>query len=191
MSNGEPRWVISGGIGSGKSVVRRLLDDMGFFTIDADSVGHEVLATGGLAYAEVTARWPEAVDEAGEIDRSSLASLVFDDPDQLAELESITHPHIFGIISQRVQGIPDPVAVEIPLLDHRLENHWGRVIVDSDSEERISRMVGRGMPPDDAKARMASQPSRGQWLAVADIVVPNHGDMTQLRSAVSQVVAAH
>lgn len=187
MCNGEPRWVISGGIGSGKSAVRRLLEELGFFTVDADSVGHEVLAIGAPAYARVAARWPEAVDEEGEIDRSSLAGIVFDDPEQLSELESITHPHIFGIISRRVQGIPDPVAVEIPLLDHGLEGRWRRVIVDSGSDVRISRMTGRGMSRRDAESRMESQPSRGEWLAVADMVVPNHGDMGELTAAVRRL----
>lgn len=186
VANGEPRWVISGGIGSGKSAVRRLLDERDFFTVDADSVGHEVLARNGPAYRGVAARWPEVVDDDGEIDRSELGRIVFSDGGALAELERLTHPHIFGTITDRVQEIPDPVAVEIPLLKHGLGEDWSRLVVDCPDDIRLRRLIGRGMPGADAEARMAAQPSRGQWLAIADVVVPNHGDLDDLRAVVAR-----
>ena len=190
VANGEPRWVISGGIGSGKSAVRRLLDERGFFTVDADSVGHEVLRVGGPAYKEVAATWPDAVDSDGAIDRSELGRIVFSDVRALDELERLTHPHIFGMIIERVQGIPDPVAVEIPLLEHGLGENWSRLIVDCADDIRLGRLIEKGLPEADARARMAAQPSRGQWLAIADIVVPNHTDFDALRSAVARWLGA-
>lgn len=182
------RWVVSGGIGCGKSAVRRLLDEAGFHTIDADSVGHEVLAEGGPAAREVARRWPQVVGPGG-IDRAELAAIVFADSAALEDLEGITHPHIFGRIQARVQGIPDRVAIEIPLLDHELEGEWARVIVDCDDDVRLSRLTERGMEEDDAMRRMAAQPNRSAWLSRADVVIPNHGDIDELRSTVGRLLA--
>ncbi len=69
-------WVVTGGIGSGKSTVRRALEDMGAVTIDADRVGHGVLEPDGAAFDAVVERWPEAVSD-GRIDRAKLGSIVF------------------------------------------------------------------------------------------------------------------
>ena len=176
--------MISGGIGSGKSAVRKLLDDRDFFTVDADSVGHAVLEPGGPAFDEVAERWPEVV-ERGEIDRAALGNLVFADREQLRELEGMTHPHIFGIIRRRVEENQGPVAVEVPILEHRLGDRWKTVIVDCHDEIRLKRLVDRGMSDESARARMAAQPSRGEWLARADLVVPNHGSLGELASTLA------
>lgn len=182
------RWIVSGGIGCGKSAVRRLLDEAGFHTVDADSVGHEVLAEGGPAVREVARRWPQVVTPDG-IDRGELAAIVFTDTDALHELERITHPHIFGRISERVQGIPDPVAVEVPLLHHGLDGEWKRIVVDSEDDVRLSRLINRGMAREDALRRMSSQPKRREWLAWADLVIPNHGSEDDLRSTVGRLLS--
>lgn len=188
MSGYEPRWIVSGGIGSGKSAVRRVLDELGFFTVDADSVGHEVLAEGGPAFREVSRRWPDALT-GEQIDRAELARVVFANPKELEALEQITHPHIFGMIERRIQGIPDPVAVEVPLLEHPLGETWRRLIVDCDDRVRIDRLLAKGWTEEDAHARMEVQPSRAEWLSVADMVVPNHGTLGEMRSAVLSLVS--
>lgn len=176
--------MLSGGIGSGKSAVRRFLEANGVHTIDADSVGHEVLSMEGAAYPSVAARWPETVTN-GEIDRSVLAGIVFSDKTQLQALETMTHPHIFGIIRERAEGFLGPVVVEIPVLNHGLGPGYRRIVVDSADETRLQRLLARGMSEDDAVGRMASQPTRGEWLAAADLVVPNHGDHEELEKTVT------
>lgn len=188
MINGQRHWVISGGIGSGKSAVRRLFADNGFATIDADSVGHEVLRSHGPAFAAVAARWPAVVVD-GEIDRSALADSVFADQDELRELERITHPHIFGMIRDRVEKIDGVVFVEIPLLEHGLGSPWRRLVVDCADHIRLDRLVGKGMEESDARSRMAAQPTRGEWLASADVVVPNHRDLGHLESTVQEITS--
>ncbi len=180
-------WLLGGGIGSGKSGVRKLLADHGLSTIDADSIGHSILEPDGACYSEVVARWPSVVEE-GRIDRSALASIVFSDPAQLSELEETTHPHILSAIATQVEELEGVVVVEIPLLRKAPPGKWRRIVVDCDDTIRLERLVGRGMALDDARARMASQPSRAEWLAVADVVVPNHGDLADLERAVESLM---
>lgn len=178
---------MSGGLACGKSKVRQLLEAAGVVTIDADSVGRLVLQSDGPAFADVAARWPHVVRD-GEVHRPSLAAVVFGDADELAALESMTHPHIFDTITARVERVEAPVAVEVPLLSHGLGDEWRRIVVDCRDEVRLQRAIERGADEEDARARMAAQPSRGEWLAVADVVIPNHGSIEDLAEAVSALV---
>lgn len=188
MSTGQRRWILSGGLASGKSLVRQMLADRGVLTIDADQVGHGVSVPDGPAFHDVAQRWPGVVVE-GRIDRQALAALVFNDAAQLRELETITHPHIFDAIRARVEGIEGPVVVEIPLLSRSLGPGWGRVVVDARDEVRFQRAIGRGMDEADARARMAAQPSRSEWLAASDVVIPNHEALQDLEQTVSELVS--
>ena len=178
MSSLDERWLITGGIGSGKSEVRRLLAERGIHTVDADAVGHAVLADEGLS--PVAQRWPDVVLE-GEIDRKALARIVFSDPGELRALEAITHPLIFGRIEADLRGYSGVVVVEMSLLETSMG--WPMIVVDADDETRLRRAVERGMNEADVRRRMASQPSRAEWLAAADLVVPNHGEIRHLEKA--------
>lgn len=187
MTPQHGRWILCGGLASGKSAVRRLIGEAGIETIDADEVGHSVLAPDGPAFGAVAARWPSAVVD-GRVERRALASIVFSDPKELAELESITHPHIFDRIRTKVEENEGPVVVEVPLLSNALGSEWHRIVVDCEDEIRLRRAVERGMTEIDARARMASQPSREVWLAAADVVVPNHRSRQDLVKTVSKLI---
>lgn len=187
MSDRQRNWLLCGGIGSGKSAVRRILQSLGVDTIDADSVGHEALEPAGPAIDAVAEAWPEVV-EGGIVDRRKLGTIVFNDPAALKRLESISHPHIFAVITERLTELRPPVVVEIPLLINPFPGSWRRVVVDAPDHTRVERSVSRGMDRDDVLARMASQPSRREWLAAADLVIPNHGDFTDLDDTVASLM---
>lgn len=156
-------------------------------TIDADAIGHAVLESDGPAFAAVAARWPSTVVD-GKIDRGALSAIVFADGDQLTALESLTHPHIFGRIRARVEEVSDVIVVEIPLLDKAPDGAWQRLVVDCDDDVRLARLLDRGMTEAEARSRMEMQPSRAQWLAMADMVVPNHGSLDNLRDTVTKLI---
>lgn len=178
------RLVVMGGIGAGKSTVGAMFADLGAVVIDADRVGHEVLEPGGDAFDDVAARWPAAVSD-GRIDRAALAAIVFSDPDQLAELEAITHPAIGRTIEQRVAKVQDePVVVELPLMRRMLGEAWTWLLVDAPDEMRVSRAVERGMAREAVLRRIAAQPAREAWLDAADHVIVNDGDLEELRAQV-------
>jgi dephospho-CoA kinase len=179
------RWLLTGGIGSGKSEVRRLLEAHGIRTIDADSVGHAVLEHEALP--AVAKRWPDAVVN-GRVDRSRLAEIVFTQPAELAELEAITHPLIYGRIEAELKGFEGISVVEAPVIDFGA--NWARMIVDAPDGIRLQRAVARGMNRDDVQRRMDAQPSRGDWLAAADVVIPNGLDLGRLEETVELLVTS-
>lgn len=183
------RLAIGGGIGSGKSQVGRLLVERGFAVLDADRVGHSFLSGNHPVARRVAERWPEAVT-GGKVDRRSLGRIVFDDPDQLAELEAITHPAIRNGISRWAREAGDrPAAVEIPLLADLVEGSWVWVIVETPLKLRKERLRERGMSDGEIEARLAAQPSHKKWSEAADFVIGNAGTRDQLARTLDDTLA--
>lgn len=187
MTRNPPRVVVTGGIGSGKSLVCSLLADLGVVIIDADRLGHAVLEPAGEAFPQVAARWPEVVRD-GEISRARLGKIVFSDPGQLSELVDITHSHIRSRMEAQVERHPDrPVAVEISAPSDRVMPPWPVLVVDAPPEAVRVRLLERGMSDPDIDRRQASQRSRREWLAMADLVVSNYSDQDALAEEVLRI----
>jgi dephospho-CoA kinase len=187
MGNPRIRVVVSGGIGSGKSTVSRMMGELGAVVIEADAVGHEVLEPGGAAFTAVAERWPAVVVD-GRIDRARLAAVVFTDEEALRELEQITHPAIGARVAALVAEAGDrDVVVELPLTVDLLGPDWIRVVVDASPELRARRAEEAGWAADDVERRMAAQPGREEWLAGADAVLVNDGDLASLRTRVEEL----
>lgn len=167
-----------------------MLAERGFETLDADRVGHGLLAPGHPVAAAVSARWPETAAE-GRIDREVLGRIVFEDPPQLAELEALTHPAILRAVEEwAAEAGRRPAAVEVSVLSVMsglAGEDWTRVVVDASAETRRGRLRRRGMSEEDIKARMSVQPGREEWLATADLTVDNDRDPELLRSEVDRL----
>lgn len=174
-------WVVTGGIGSGKSTVTRLAAASGLATIDADRVGHDVLA--GPARRAVAERWPSTVVD-GHVDRARLGAIVFSDRSQLRELEGIMHPLIAEEIRHRMAasnvGIVE-LSVPLELLDE-----LPTVVVDAPDDVRRTRLLERGLTGEQIEARMSNQPSRDEWLTMATVVIDNSGSPDALHRAVTR-----
>jgi dephospho-CoA kinase len=177
---------LTGGIGSGKSTVSAMLAERGAEIIDADRIAREVVLPGTHAWSKIRDHFgPEVLLADGHIDRAVLAGKVFDDPDKLALLNQITHPEIFARIADRLEelhGRDVVVVLDGALL---LETGLARrvdmvVVIHSPTELRVERLEARGLPADQAKARMASQLSDEERLAKADLVIDNSGSFEDL-----------
>jgi len=181
------RVIVSGGIASGKSTVSRIMGDLGAVVIDADEIGHEMLAPGGPVFEEVRRRWPQVVVD-GLIDRRRLAAVAFADSEALARLEAITHPAIGARIGELVDAAGDrDVVVEVPVVEDLPGDGWTRVVIDADPALRAERAVSGGFEEEDVHRRMTAQPGRDVWLASADHVIVNDGDLMTLRSLVEDL----
>jgi dephospho-CoA kinase len=184
--------VLTGGIGSGKSEVGRLLSARGAHVVDADELARAVVEPGTPGLAAVQSEFgPRVVDAAGALNRTELAAIVFGEPERLAALEAIVHPLVEALaVSRLAAGVGAPVVVyEVPLLDRVPEFPGGAstplvVVVDSPDELRVERLRSRGLSDEQIRARMAAQPSRQTWVAAADRVVDNAGDLEHLRAQV-------
>jgi dephospho-CoA kinase len=184
---------LTGGIGSGKSEVARLLAAHGAVVVDADALAREAVAPGtpGLA-AVVTEFGPEVLAADGSLDRAALGRVVFGDETRLAALEAIVHPYV-GRRSAELMAAAAPgdvVVYDVPLLvEKRLQVGYDVVVVvDAADETRLHRLVTlRGMTEQDARTRMAAQASRADRLAVADMVVANDAGLAELAARVDEL----
>ncbi len=192
---------LTGGIGSGKSTVARLLQDAGAIVIDADQVAREIVEPGEAALAEIVARFGEDVlTEAGALDRAGLAAVVFSDPSARQDLEAITHPRIGQRIATKFARVAEQETADglarVVVLDHPLlvesglaASHETVVVVEAPEELRVRRLVERGLTADDARARMQVQATDEQRRAVATHVIDNGGDLPNLGAAVAALLA--
>ena len=183
---------LTGNIATGKSLVRRLLEELGAFTIDADLVAHEVIRRGQPAHAAIVQAFGAGIlDADGEIVRSRLGDIVFAEPASLRQLESITHPAVRGRIDALARAAEaDVVVIEaIKLLEGALREAVDAVwVVDAPPATQLARLIEeRGMTKTGAQQRIAAQNSQADKLAAADVIIRNDGSLAQTRA---QVVAA-
>ncbi len=181
---------LTGGIGSGKSTVAARLVERGAVLVDADRIARDVVAPGTDGLGEVVAAFGGTVLAAGGgLDRPALAAVVFRDADARQRLNAIVHPRVRSRSQELIAAAPaDAVVVQdIPLLvESGMAPHFPLVVVvHADQEERVRRLVGsRGMPEDDARARIAAQATDDQRRSVADVWLDNSGAPDELTAAV-------
>ena len=191
---------LTGGIGSGKSEVARRLAGHGAVLIDADVAARKVVEPGSPGLTRIAdAFGPDVLRQDGSLDRERLGEIVFADPGLREKLNAIVHPLVreWMAAAERaaVQAAPPPgpvVVHDVPLLaESRGKAGFDVVIVvDVPPGLQVERLVSlRGMPEDQARARLAAQASREQRLAVADVVIDNSGSLAGLDRRVAEVWA--
>ena len=183
---------LSGGIGSGKSTVAKILSNLGAVVIDADVIAREVLEPNQAGYQKAIEVFGESIlDSDLRIDRKRLAELVFQDSDELAKLEAIVHPAVIARVAQIRHSLPESTVVvyDTPLLfEKNLQGQFDKVlIVVTDSEHRKARLIERGLEITDIEARIANQATDAQRRTVADFVIENNGSPEQLHDQVTKV----
>jgi dephospho-CoA kinase len=176
---------LTGGIGSGKSEVARILAELGAFVIDTDELAREAVAPQSDGLFAIAREWPQVVRD-GALDRAALAGIVFDDPAALERLNAIVHPQVRRLADARERGAATGQLVVhvVPLLFET--DYAGRVdasiLVVAPDAERIARVVARdGTNEDGVRARMAVQIAPEEARRRADYVIENDGDLETLR----------
>jgi dephospho-CoA kinase len=187
VSNWPGKYVIglTGNIATGKSVVRRMLEHLGAYTIDADALSHRVISKGAPGYQPVLDKFGTwLLDKDGQIDRSKLGRLVFADGEALTQLEDIIHPYVGQAVDLLTRRATQKVVVveAIKLLESDLRNRCDSIwVTDAPPEVQIERLMRkRGMSREDAIQRIHAQSAQKQKLAAADVVVTNTGSYEDL-----------
>jgi dephospho-CoA kinase len=185
---------LTGGIGSGKSTVAGMLQNLGATLIDADAIARACTATGGAALPAIARAFgPEFLSPDGALDRARMRTRIFEQPEARVELEAIVHPLVGEEIRRQALAANTPCTVfDIPLLveSPRWRPQLDRVlVVDCVPETQRDRVRERsGWDDDTIDAAMRSQSPRAQRLAAADAVIFNDGcSLEQLRRLVAQL----
>ena len=185
---------LTGGIGSGKSVVADLFARFGVEVIDTDAIAHELTGPGGLAMAEIVdAFGANIASDTGALDRAAMRARAFAEPDVRKKLERILHPMIRAESMRRLAQVTHPyVLLVVPLLIESLDAYRALIdriaVVDCEESQQIERAAARsGLQLEQVNAILSAQASRASRLHVADDVIDNRGDLNHLGKQVEQL----
>jgi|SRR5579859_2906940 len=188
---------LTGNIATGKSVVRKMLEHLGAFGLDADALSHQAIAKGGPAYAAVVRQFGQwLLNEQGEVNRARLARVVFSDTTALAQLEDIIHPLVGQAVDFLVRRTRSPVVVveAIKLIEAGLARDcdavWVVHVPESMQEARL--IAKRKMSPAEAHQRIAAQSSQAAKLKAAHVAIDNSGTFedtwNQVQTAFNKII---
>ena len=181
---------VTGGIGSGKTLVTDAFAERGVFIADADEAARHIVEPGQPALAQIVAHFGEGIiDSSGRLDRPKLREIVFNDVDARRQLESFTHGPIMEALANQLQSATSAYAMLVlsaglgnsPLI-HRM------LVVDADESVRVHRVMTRdGSSESLVRQIMASQPSSEERRNIADDVIENNGDTTTVLNEVDRL----
>ncbi|MCX6430571.1 MAG: dephospho-CoA kinase [Actinobacteria bacterium] len=182
---------LTGGIGSGKSLVARYFFELGAKVVDADDLARSAIERGSKGFDEVVAAFGDVILKDGHIDRRALAERIFSDPNAKRTLEEIVHPLVRQGYEDVVAGLKDDeiLIYEIPLLvETGAQDKFDFTItVESEEDLRTARLLERGMSRRDIEARILSQASSEARRKAADFIIENNGSADDLLRQVEHV----
>lgn len=180
---------LTGNIATGKSVIRKMLEDLGAYGIDADALAHQALSPGSPGYHQVVQAFGTGIlQEDGQINRNRLGQVVFSDANALSRLEAIIHPIVKEYIDAQIQQVNQPVIVieAIKLIEAEIhlkcDALW--VVYAPRRTQRSRLMKNRHLDKHEAELRIDSQPPQEQKMALADVVIDNSRSISNTRSQV-------
>lgn len=195
---------LSGGIGSGKSTVTRMLSELGAVTIDADEIVHEKQAPGQPMLSEIAAAFgDDVIDSEGALDREALGAIVFSDEQARARLGALVHPPVIAEMLRRAEAAIEAdaplVVLDIPLLfEGRQSGRGSGALMQFDAtvcvwvrqEVQIARTMARDdCSEEEARRRIAAQLPIDEKREMADYVIDNSGDVEATRAQVEALVS--
>ncbi|MGH7595457.1 MAG: dephospho-CoA kinase [bacterium] len=188
---------LTGGIGCGKSEVRRRLLSAGFIVLDADTLAKQLAETDPVIITNIKKEFGEQMyDTAGHLQRKALAAVVFNDRKQLEKLNGIIHPRVISTVERQIDAFQQRgekiVVVEAAL---HYEVHWNEamdvmVVVNAPMDTRIPRVMQRdGVDETNVRRRMANQLPLEEKVKRADCVIENNGDLAALDVEVARLIS--
>lgn len=188
---------LTGGIGSGKSTVAKMLVELGAVLVDADAISRQLMEPGSSVLEAVVAEFgADILDAEGRLNRQVLAGLVFADDSARERLNGIVHPAVRAESARQVEqaqaqpGFTGVVVEDIPLLAETGQAHRfdAVIVVETELAVRLERLTKvRGMSEEDARARIAAQATGEQRREIATWTVDNSGSLEETRAQVERI----
>lgn len=176
---------LTGGIASGKSTVAAAWSELGGIEIDADQLAREVVSAGSPGLAAIAEEFGAAIVKDGELDRATLAGIVFNDDAKRRSLEAIIHPLVRNLARKKIEQLPDDsiVVYNVPLLvEAAVDLPFNKIVtIEAPIDKQIERLVAiRKLAQRDAEKRVAAQASPADRANAADVVLNSNQDIHSL-----------
>ena len=182
---------LTGGIGSGKSLVANYFFSLGAEVIDADQLARQAIERGSEGFDEVLAAFGDGILKDGDIDRRALGEIVFSDPEKRKVLEGIIHPRVQQALADARKSLAEDqiLIYEIPLLvETNAAAKFDLVItVEAPIDARIERLKKRGLLQSEIEKRISNQVTPEFRKEVANIVIENDGNEEALLRKVETI----
>lgn len=183
---------ITGGIGSGKSTAAHIFADKGVRVLDADEISRKVTGPNGRALDSIRELLgKKMINSTGELNRKLVANLVFSDRTKLDKLSAVIHRYVLDEIGEELEKerekgtkliiLDVPIPVKKGFLDV-CNQVW---VISADDDVRLERLIARGISTEDAKRRMDMQMTREEYEDLADIIIENNGDSSELETKIN------
>ncbi len=186
---------LTGGIGSGKSVVSNRFRKLGVPIIDTDVIAHDLTAPGSPVLEDIAGAFGAELVKVGKLNRERLRRRVFSRPDERRRLEAILHPRIRAEVERRAAALKAPYCiVVVPLMvETDFQDTVDRVlVVAAPVEKRLKWLAQRdGFSSDEIQQVLSAQASDAQRAAIADDVIQNDSDIEALRRRVDELHARY
>ena len=175
---------LTGGIGSGKSLVGEYLEELGAIVFDADQLARDVVERGTTGFNLIVERFGDEILAEGQINRGKLGEIVFNDPKARKDLEGIVHPLVKEAGDSIVNSAPENAVVvnQIPLVyeSNSANRFYFIVTVEAPESIRYERLRARGMKDFEIAKRISAQATRSERVSISNIVIENDGDKDAL-----------
>jgi dephospho-CoA kinase len=182
---------LTGGIGSGKTMVGEIFAELGALVVDSDQLAREVVERGSKGFDLIVTEFGDEILKNGDLDRAALASLIFQDPKKRAKLEEITHPLIRQSFTKIISsaGSDSIIINQIPLLvESKHDYKFDHIITISVPDEiRTERLLKRGLTLAQIDQRMKAQATDAQREVISDTVIVNDKSEQELITQVEKV----
>lgn len=186
---------LTGGIGTGKSVVAKMLRRLGAAVIDADEVGHEAYLPGTEGWRKIVEAFgKDFLSPDGTVDRRMLGALVFKEPEALTRLNAILRPRMYNMMKERLAQFKEQ-GLQVAVVDAAvlIEAGWDKLadevwVVTAPAEAVVERLKQRSNLDERAiQARMQAQPTQEERIKHADVVIDNGGSLEALERLVREL----
>ncbi|MCR4689442.1 MAG: dephospho-CoA kinase [Saccharofermentans sp.] len=185
---------ITGGIGSGKSTVSKILEDRGLLVLDADEISRQVTAQNGKAVPVIAELFgPRAVSADGSMNRKYVSNIVFEDKQGLDMLSTIVHKYVFEEMEERLTKEREKgtkcVVLDVPIPVNKFVDLCNQIwVVTCDLEVRLARLEKRGMSKEEAMRRIEMQMSDDEYCSLGDFSIDNSWDLDELNNRVDKLI---
>ena len=175
--------VITGPIGSGKSKVLSIINRLGYNTVDLDAVSGDILFS-EESKDFLFKNFPSSLVN-GAVSRENIAKIVFSDKSKLEILENFIHPKVLIKLNDIIKKNDDVTFVEVSA-PKNLHKDFHTVVIWASEDERVKRLIDRGMEINDIKNRIKSQPTDDWWYSIGSLIINN--DLDQLEKDIKNYI---